>query len=230
MTLNNYLTLFFMFTGLTSVCQHSVCESSGNNNDLTDINTIGRCAIENFKQSKNREFVKVSTRNRYIRKKSTATIVKLREDLKALSNKAAVGKENRTQETLSKTQKDNLIKEFVRFDHVNTSPVFVTCAGLSTGVDEGCVKETIVNNVLDNLIYPFDAAAEGIEGTVWVRFIIDKDGYVKNITSKGPSNGDLLKKEAERLVSLLPKFIPGKHNNQYVNVEYFMPIDFQLDQ
>ena len=86
-----------------------------------------------------------------------------------------------------------------------------------------------VNNILEHLIYPFDAASEGVEGVVWVRFIIDVDGYIKNITTKGPPNGALLEKEASRLISLLPKFMPGKHNDNYVNVEYFMPIDFQLD-
>ena len=84
--------------------------------------------------------------------------------------------------------------------------------------------------ILENLIYPFDAAAEGIEGRVWVRFIVDKEGFVKNITTSGPPNTELLENEAERLIGLLPKFIPGKLNDDYVNVEYFLPIDFQLDQ
>ena len=87
-----------------------------------------------------------------------------------------------------------------------------------------------MHDILDNLTYPFDAAAEGIEGRVWVRFIIDEDGYVSNITTSGPQNGALLEEEAERLVKLLPKFIPGKHNDEYVNVEYFIPIDFHLDE
>ncbi len=122
-----------------------------------------------------------------------------------------------------------LANDFVRFDQVSEEPVFITCA---TDIDfdrQKCVKETILNNILDNLVYPFDAASEGIQGRVWVRFIVDKDGFVNNITTTGPKNGSLLEKEAERLVKLLPKFLPGKYNNQYVNVEFFMPIDFELE-
>ncbi|SED17320.1 TonB family C-terminal domain-containing protein [Tenacibaculum sp. MAR_2009_124] len=127
----------------------------------------------------------------------------------------------------------NLIQlpnDFIRFDQVTEEPTFITCAHYSDFKKEKCVKETIVNNIMENMVYPFDAASEGIQGRVWVRFIVDKEGYVTRITTRGPENGSLLEKEAERLVKLLPKFLPGKHNNQYVNVEFFMPIDFELEQ
>ncbi len=239
MILKNYLTIAFVFTGLIAVSQNQVCSSS--TDDITDLHSIGKCAIENFKKSNTREFIKVSTRNRYVRKKSANHHTNLRKSLKVVANATkaietgskGITTANRkvlSENVNSANSKEVLIKNFLRFDEVSEMPVFITCENSSNSIKQNCIKETIVGNILENLIYPFDAASEGIQGTVWVRFIIDEDGYVKNITTTGPENGVLLEKEAERLVKLLPKFLPGKHDNKYVNVEYFMPIDFQLEE
>ena len=248
------LAITFMVTSLIGFSQEKVCESSGSD-ELDELHTIGKCAIENFKKSNTREFVRVSTRNRYLRKRknsyltnlkknvSTNSAAEVKKDVIATVNKVntstieAINTTTKVTETKVATTsvnslgaKEVLVKNYVRFDQVSQIPVFITCNDANVDANKNCVKETFINNLLDNLIYPFDAAAEGIEGRVWVRFIIDKEGYVKNITTTGPENGALLEEEAKRLVQLLPKFIPGKHNNDYVNVEYFMPIDFQLDE
>lgn len=212
--------------------QPKVCESS--TDEFVDLNTIGKCAIEKFKKSEKKEFVKISTRNRFVRKRNKY-LTTLKTNLNSVSNESAVVvKEVAVKEDVVKVVKSVMInkeeRSLMRFDEVADIPVFINCTGLSLEEKKGCVKEVFVNNILDNFTYPFDAASEGIEGRVWVRFIIDTDGYVKNVTTAGPSNGVLLEKEAKRLVGLLPKFVPGKHNNEYVDVEYFMPIDFQLDE
>lgn len=220
--------LFAITTSLLSLAQNKVCETSVEDSFL-DLNTIGKCAIENFKKSENKGYIKIATRNRYVRKTNNSYAAKFKEDIKVISEKS-IKKTEVKEIKLAEKPKVVLVKDYVRFDEVTNIPVFITCAGYEADNKKECVKETFVNSVLENLIYPFDAAAEGIEGVVWVRFIIDKEGYVGNVTTKGPENGMLLEKEANRLISLLPKFIPGKHNNNYVNVEYFMPIDFQLDE
>ena len=221
-----------MFVAMSAMSQKKVCENTGD--ELVDMNTVGKCAIENFKKSQKKEFIKVSTRSRFVRKRNSSYLKNFKKNV----NQTKARKETaRTKEVAyaknaikELNAEEVMLKDFVRFDEVNNTPVFITCADVSNAVKDACIKETLVNNILENFTYPFDAAAEGIEGRVWIRFIIDKDGYVKNITSKGPNNGALLEEEAKRLVNLLPKFIPGKHNDEYVNVEYFMPIDFQLDQ
>lgn len=231
MILKNYLTIFFLCTNiLLCMSQENVCENSGS--EFVDLNTIGKCSIENFKKSNNKEYVKIATRKRYVRKRNNSHLINLKKKIKEI---AATNTKTSTIKKVDKNaveiaSKEVAIKDYIRFDQVSEIPVFITCAGTDEDEKEGCVKETFIHNVIDNLIYPFDAAAEGIEGVVWVRFIVDTDGYIKNISTKGPDNGILLEKEAERLITLLPKFIPGKSNNNYVNVEYFMPIDFQLDE
>ncbi|MBT8252552.1 MAG: energy transducer TonB, partial [Bacteroidia bacterium] len=55
---------------------------------------------------------------------------------------------------------------------------------------------------------------------------INKQGLVSGIRTRGPDK--LLEKEAARIVSLLPKMIPGKQRGKAVRVPYALPINFQL--
>lgn len=75
--------------------------------------------------------------------------------------------------------------------------------------------------------YPQDAADDGIEGQVVVRFVVTKTGKVGEVQvlrGKHPS----LDKEAMRVVKTLPAFTPGKMNGNTVNVWYTLPVRFKL--
>ena len=343
MILKKYFTILCVASIAT--LQSQVCTSHADG--MEDLNTIGKCAIEKFKKSNKKEYVQVSTRNRYVRRKTNTYLTKLRSNLSTTTKKSIIHtidnvdflptfstcpastKEEQTacfksqieshilstlmypQDALNNGTEDKVlttftintngyvkdvkvessksissleneakriinslpqlkpakhggtvaelmhkvyvnfeigaatavgekeavvnyaseyIKDFVTFDQVSEKPIFITCADYGVDVRQECIRETIMQDILDNLTYPFDAAAEGIQGKVWVRFIVDKDGYVTNITSSGPEQGELLEAEAERIIKLLPKFLPGKNNGEYVNVEYFIPIEFHLDQ
>ena len=81
----------------------------------------------------------------------------------------------------------------------------------------------------DNLVYPAQAAEEGVSGRVTIRFVVERDGTVSQVTvARG--RHPALDKEAKRVVSKLPKFIPGKQNGQTVRVFYTLPINFKLQQ
>lgn len=239
MILNKITYLFFLGITFVVTSQVKVCEKS--ENVIQDLNAIGKCAIENFKKSKKEEFVRISTRNRFVRKRNSY-LTGLKKNLKNNSvkkvspravNRSVVNK-NEVLKSVSNEVKvvnsEGMLNNYIKFDEVNTIPVFVNCNENSEEAMQSCVKDTFVSSILEHLTYPFDAASEGIEGRVWVRFLIDTDGYIKNVTTTGPANGVLLEQEAKRLIKLLPKFVPGKHNDEYVNVEYFVPIDFQLDE
>ena len=78
-----------------------------------------------------------------------------------------------------------------------------------------------------NMIYPADAAKNKVEGRVLVTFVIEHDGSISNVNvvnSVYPS----LDKEAIRVVSEMPKWIPGKANGKTVRVKYTIPITFRL--
>lgn len=78
-----------------------------------------------------------------------------------------------------------------------------------------------------NIVYPADAAENDIQGKVLVKFTVFKDGSVGNV-EVAKSAHPLLDSEAIRVVSLLPKWIPGKLNDENVNVWYTLPINFNL--
>lgn len=79
----------------------------------------------------------------------------------------------------------------------------------------------------ENIRYPEMAKENDIQGTVYVRFVVDTDGSVKNVEIMRGVD-PLLDKEAIRVVSTLPKFKPGKQRGKAVKVSHQVPIKFQL--
>jgi periplasmic protein TonB len=75
--------------------------------------------------------------------------------------------------------------------------------------------------------YPTIAQENGIQGKVFVNFVVDKDGSVSNAKiARGVDPS--LDKEALRVVGTLPKWKPGKQRGKSVRVSYTVPISFQL--
>lgn len=79
----------------------------------------------------------------------------------------------------------------------------------------------------DNIKYPADAIQKNIEGTVFVSFVIEKDGSVSTVKILRGVN-KLLDDEATRVVSIMPKWTPGEQDGKKVRVQYNIPIRFVL--
>jgi TonB family protein len=80
----------------------------------------------------------------------------------------------------------------------------------------------------NNIIYPQSAMERGIQGTVYVTFVIDKDGSIDDVkVIKGIGGG--CDEEAIRVVKLLPKWRPGYQSGKPVRVLFNMPIRFTLN-
>lgn len=78
-----------------------------------------------------------------------------------------------------------------------------------------------------NLQYPKPAMEMGIEGTVYVRFTVNRDGTVTDVEvvhEKDP----YLDKEAIRVVRLMTGWIPAKNNSKNVRSKFQLPIKFSL--
>ena len=75
--------------------------------------------------------------------------------------------------------------------------------------------------------YPVTAQEKGIQGKVYVTFVVGKDGFVKN-TSIARGVDPSLDAEALRVVKNLPKWEPGMQKGVPVNVSYTVPINFKL--
>lgn len=81
--------------------------------------------------------------------------------------------------------------------------------------------------IANNVKYPNIARENDIQGKVFVRFCVNKNGTVDKVSiARGVD--PLLDKEAIRVVKLLPKWKPGMQRGKPVNVWYTVPINFQL--
>ena len=77
------------------------------------------------------------------------------------------------------------------------------------------------------LVYPEIAKENGVQGRVTLQLTVEKDGSVtkvKVLRGVDPS----LDKEAVRVVSMSPKWKPGKQRDRAVPVTYTFPVYFQL--
>ena len=78
-----------------------------------------------------------------------------------------------------------------------------------------------------NIKYPVAAQQAKIGGRVIVQFVVARDGSVSDVkVVRGVSPE--LDAEAIRVVSMMPKWIPGKQRGKAVAVKYTMPIMFRL--
>lgn len=66
-----------------------------------------------------------------------------------------------------------------------------------------------------------------IEGTVYIRFVIDNGGKVTNVEVARGVN-EILNETAIEHVKKMPNWTPGKHKGKYVNVEYVIPVRFRI--
>lgn len=88
-------------------------------------------------------------------------------------------------------------------------------------------ENTFTKWVFDRIVYPEVAKENGVQGRVVLSFIVDADGYVKNVTvlrGVDPS----IDKEAVRVVSSSPRWKPGRQRDKNVRVRYNFPLNFQL--
>ncbi|WP_167619004.1 M56 family metallopeptidase [Maribellus sediminis] len=76
--------------------------------------------------------------------------------------------------------------------------------------------------------YPELAHENGIQGKVFVNFVVTKSGNIAN-TKIAKGVDPILDKEALRVINSLPVWKPGKQNGQAVNVSYTVPINFTLN-
>ena len=113
----------------------------------------------------------------------------------------------------------------VPFAVIEKVPQFPGCTGNNEDL-RACFQEKMQEHLQKYFRYPTAAAELNIQGRVFVFFLIDKNGIVTKIKSRGPDK--LLETEAERIISLLPKMEPGKQRNKNVSVPYSIPINFKL--
>lgn len=83
--------------------------------------------------------------------------------------------------------------------------------------------------MIGSVKYPEEAKNKGIEGVVYVSFIVEKDGMISNVKIlRGIGGG--CNEEALRVVKGMPKWLPGKAKGKPVRVIFNMPLKYALDK
>ena len=106
----------------------------------------------------------------------------------------------------------NTNKELVPLPDLDEVPIFPGCEDAENPKD--CFREKMNAHVRKHFNYPQEAQNLGIEGRVSVLFTIDKNGNITDIRKRGPH--ELLEKEVVRIISRLPKMIPGSKDGEAV--------------
>ena len=114
----------------------------------------------------------------------------------------------------------------VPFAVIEDVPIFPGCERVKKSERRDCFQEKMNKHIRKNFRYPEIAQEMGIQGRVYVNFIIAKDGKITNIRMRGPDKN--LENEAQRIISRLPSMIPGKQRGRPVRVPFSIPITFRL--
>jgi len=93
---------------------------------------------------------------------------------------------------------------------------------------QGGDENTFTKWVLEHIVYPQVAKENGVAGRVVLSFVVDADGYVRNVKVLRGID-PLIDKEAVRVVSSSPRWKPGRQRDRNVRVPYNFPINFQLN-
>lgn len=87
-------------------------------------------------------------------------------------------------------------------------------------------KQEVSNFIYANLTYPQQAIGSGVSGMVVVKFVVEKDGTISNLSIE-KSLSTLLDQEAQRVISLIPgKWIPATINGENVRSYVSLPVLF----
>lgn len=81
--------------------------------------------------------------------------------------------------------------------------------------------------LMKHIQYPTQAREMGIQGKVICRFVVNSDGLITNLTTINSIGGGC-EQEALRVLKMMPKWNPGKHQGKAVNIQMQLPILFKL--
>lgn len=115
----------------------------------------------------------------------------------------------------------------VPFAIIENAPIFPGCENVQGNEErKACFQEKVQKHVIKEFNYPQIAVELGIEGKVYVQFVIDAQGKITDIRTRGPDKG--LEKEAARIIAALPQMKPGMQRGRPVRVPYSIPVNFKL--
>jgi protein TonB len=90
--------------------------------------------------------------------------------------------------------------------------------------------QELMKYLQNNINYPQVEKEAGIQGKVFVKFVVQPDGAISSTEIlRGVAGGEGLSREAMRVVKSMPKWKAGKQNGRSVPVYFNLPINFKLN-
>ncbi len=120
------------------------------------------------------------------------------------------------------------------FKIVEEFPRFPGCedAGSTAAEKKACADRKMLEFIYENIRYPHIALDNGIEGTVIVKFVVEKDGKITGLELLKDIGGEC-GQEALRVVGLMnemdERWTPGKQRNVPVRVIFNLPVRFKIN-
>jgi protein TonB len=115
------------------------------------------------------------------------------------------------------------------FKVVEDQPAFPGCEDITDKAEKKtCAETKMLQFIYGNIKYPPIARENGVEGTVYIKFVVEKDGSItapEIVRDIGAGCGD----EALRVVKLMPKWQPGKQRGRAVRVQFNLPVKYKLE-
>lgn len=198
--MKNSLLIFLVTISLNCISQtKKVCDDKSE--DLIDLNTISinKCNTEEKSNKK--------TRSVYKKKNNDRISHYIRDKERTKPKKTKIN----TQEVL--------------FTIVDEIPLFPKCYNSK---NKQCFSKKIVA-LFNKNFRPEEVFYNKVTKRIFIQFVVDVKGKIKNIKIKGVKKNKKLDEEVLRVIKKLPKLLPGKHKNLPVNVKYSFPLNFSTD-
>ncbi|MCF8331705.1 MAG: energy transducer TonB [Bacteroidales bacterium] len=139
-------------------------------------------------------------------------------------------KSNKTQQADTETSEDMVIDEIAYpmedLEQTNDSSIFTV---IEDSPEFPGGQDSLMAYLNRNIHYPKEAMEKGIEGTVYVTFVIEKDGSVNKVQILR-GIGKACDEEAMRVIRNMSRWKPGFQRGKPVRVQYNIPIKFQLPE
>jgi len=131
-------------------------------------------------------------------------------------------------EEIVEAVEEEVVDEDVPFAIIEDVPVYPGCKGTKEQ-KKVCLNKSMQKHVgrKFNADLAGDLGLEPGKKKIFIQFKITKTGTIQIMGARAPHKR--LEKEARRVVSLLPKMIPGKQRGRPVNVTYMLPISFNVE-
>ena len=127
-------------------------------------------------------------------------------------------------ETVDVSEEDEGSDEVLNFAVVERVPVFPGCENSRDNAErKACFQTKLIEHVSKNFKYPDMARELNLQGRIYVKFVVEKNGQVSNIeVLRGVD--PMLDNEAVRVVNTLPRISPAEQRGKPVRMSFVLPI------